>query len=141
MEKRGQMSMLTWYMDSTAQYELPGDRVLLAFKDDMTVSIFRKSTDANLKTAGECLQEVFGRPVEQLFALEKDAEQTIDAANKEAAKSGGQPEPAAVLSTPGPVLTAPGPDPAETAAEQSFRNGAEYFQKLSEKMNFPIEWK
>ncbi|MBP5730819.1 MAG: hypothetical protein J6X19_06410, partial [Clostridia bacterium] len=137
MEKRGQMSMLTWYMDSTAQYELPGDRVLLAFKDDMTVSIFRKSTDANLKTAGECLQEVFGRPVEQLFALEKDAAQTIEAANKEAAKNGEVLEPAA-----GTVpFVAPGPDPAETAAEQSFRNGTEYFQKLSDKMNFPIEWK
>ena len=141
MEKRGQMSMLTWYMDSTAQYELPGDRVLLAFKDDMTVSIFRKSTDANLKTAGECLQEVFGRPVEQLFALEKDAEQTIDAANREAAKSGEQPEPAAALTAPEPQPTVPGPDLADAAAEQSFRNGTEYFQKLSEKMNFPIEWK
>jgi DNA polymerase-3 subunit gamma/tau len=137
MEARGQMSMLTWYMDSTAQYELPGDRVLLAFKDDMTVSIFKKSTPANLKIAGECLQTVFGRPVEQLFALEKDAAQTIEAANKEAAKNGEVPEPAAGTMP----FVAPGPDPAETAAEQSFRNGTEYFQKLSDKMNFPIEWK
>ena len=143
MEARGQMSMLTWYTDSTAQYELPGDRLLLAFTDDMTVSIFRKSTTANLKIASECLGKVFGRPMEQIFAMEKEAAETIDAANKEAVKNGELPARTAAApeaKLPETSLPAAGPAPQAAPADREFRNGAEYFQKLSEKMNFPIEW-
>ena len=143
METRGQMSMLTWYTDSTAQYELPGDRLLLAFTDDMTVSIFRKSTAANLKIASDCLGKVFGRPMEQIFAMEKEAAETIDAANKEAVKNGELPARTAAApeaKLPETSLPAAGPAPQAAPADREFRNGAEYFQKLSEKMNFPIEW-
>ncbi len=140
METRGQMSMLTWYTDSTAQYELPGDRLLLAFADDMTVSIFRKSTAANLRVANESLTKVFGRPMEQIFVMEKEAAETIDAANREAAKNGEAPAAATESQRPEAPLTASAPVHEETAAERNFRSGAEYFQKLSEKMNFPIEW-
>ncbi|MBQ2307484.1 MAG: DNA polymerase III subunit gamma/tau [Clostridia bacterium] len=143
METRGQMSMLTWYTDSTAQYELPGDRLLLAFTDDMTVSIFRKSTAANLKVASDCLGKVFGRPMEQIFAMEKEAAETIDAANKEAVKNGELPARTAAApeaKLPETSLPAAGPAPQAAPADREFRNGAEYFQKLSEKMNFPIEW-
>ena len=143
METRGQMSMLTWYTDSTAQYELPGDRLLLAFTDDMTVSIFRKSTAANLKIASDCLGKVFGRPMEQIFAMEKEAAETIDAANKEAVKNGELPARTAAApeaKLPETSLPAAVPAPQAAPADREFRNGAEYFQKLSEKMNFPIEW-
>ena len=143
MEARGQMSMLTWYTDSTAQYELPGDRLLLAFTDDMTVSIFRKSTAANLKIASDCLGKVFGRPMEQIFAMEKEAAETIDAANKEAVKNGELPARTAAApeaKLPETSLPAAGPAPQAAPADRDFRNGADYFQKLSEKMNFPIEW-
>ena len=111
MVMRGQMSMETWYSESTEQYELPGDRLLMVFEDDMTVSILRKSTPANLKTVNESIASVFGRRMEQIFADSQEARAIIDSAKPDGA-------------------------PAES---DGFERAANYFGELSQKMNFPVK--
>ncbi len=132
MERRGQVSMLTWYSESTEQYELPGDRLLMVFEDDMTVSILRKSTPANLKVVNEAIAHVLGRPMEQVVALKSDAKGIIADAEKAAAASGTAEE------DPGESGTFA--DNAQDTKKKEFEAGVKYFENLSKKMNFKIEY-
>ena len=127
MEKRGQVSMLTWYSESTEQYELPGDRLLMVFEDDMTVSILQKSTPANLKVVNEAIASVLGRPMEQVIALRSDAKGIISDAEKAA-------EPAAA------VISADERDTGADVKKNEFDAGIKYFENLAQKMNFRIEY-
>ena len=132
MERRGQVSMLTWYSESTEQYELPGDRLLMVFEDDMTVSILRKSTPANLKVVNEAIAHVLGRPMEQVVALKSDAKGIIADAEKAAAASGTAEE------DPGGSGTFA--DNAQDTKKNEFEAGVKYFENLAKKMNFKIEY-
>ena len=132
MERRGQVSMLTWYSESTEQYELPGDRLLMVFEDDMTVSILRKSTPANLKVVNEAIAHVLGRPMEQVVALKSDAKGIIADAEKAAAASGTAEEDPGVSGTFA--------DNAQDTKKNEFEAGVKYFENLAKKMNFKIEY-
>ena len=132
MERRGQVSMLTWYSESTEQYELPGDRLLMVFEDDMTVSILRKSTPANLKVVNEAIAHVLGRPMEQVVALKSDAKGIIADAEKAAAASGTAEED--------PGVSGIFADNAQDTKKNEFEAGVKYFENLAKKMNFKIEY-
>ncbi|MBO4327277.1 MAG: DNA polymerase III subunit gamma/tau [Clostridia bacterium] len=162
MEKRGQMSMLAWYMESTDQYELPGDRLLMAFEDDMTVSILRKSSPGNLKVVNESIAYIFGRPMEQMVALKGDAEKAVETVEREAHEAegvAGKVSPAAqTLATSSAATTsaagaasanmqaAAARTETETATSAAkvtgagFDDGVRYFENLSKKMNFKIDY-
>ena len=151
MEHRGQMSMLTWYSDSTAQYELSGDRLLIVFDDDMTVSILKKSTAANLKVVNEAIAARFGRKMEQVFAETGEAGKMIDAAKGTTAVVAATaapvvPEASAVQTVTvddGPAEKTVG-KPAETKSEKpddKFGSAVDYFKNLAEKMNFTVDFK
>ncbi len=141
MDHRGQASMLAWYSESTQQYELPGDRFMMVFEEEMTVNILKKSTPANLKVVNEVIASTFGRPMEQVIALKEDAPVIIAEAEKAA--------PGAAVTAFGSaerVETAAGTPAAEkTALEGSsdpgFDAGVRYFENLSKKMNFKIDYK
>lgn len=136
MEKRGQVSMLTWYSESIEQYELPGDRLLMVFEDDMTVSILQKSTPANLKVVNEAIASVLGRPMEQVVALKADAKGIIADAEKAAAASGTGADDAGVAETVPDNVPVNAPD----AKKNEFDAGIKYFENLAQKMNFRIEY-
>ena len=136
MEKRGQVSMLTWYSESIEQYELPGDRLLMVFEDDMTVSILQKSTPANLKVVNEAIASVLGRPMEQVVALKADAKGIIADAEKAAEASGTGADDAGVTETVPDNVPVNAPD----AKKNEFDAGIKYFENLAQKMNFRIEY-
>lgn len=145
MDHRGQISMLAWYTDSTAQYELPGDKLLVVFDDDMTVSILKKSSAANLKVVNEAISAKFGRKMDQLFALEDEVKKIIDATKPKAVAvsantaqptdTAAQPTDAAAQST-----DAAPKSPSEQAVDDGFGTAVDYFQKLSGKMNFRVDF-
>jgi DNA polymerase-3 subunit gamma/tau len=159
MEHRGQMSMLTWYSDSTAQYELSGDRLLIAFDDDMTVSILKKSTAANLKVVNEAIAARFGRKMEQVVAETGEAQKMIDAAKGTSAAFAAPVASVATVATAEPAASAatadsrpakneepalPDERPAETGSERpddKFDSAVDYFKNLAGKMNFSVDFK
>ena len=159
MDHRGQISMLAWYTDSTAQYELPGDKLLVVFDDDMTVSILKKSSAANLKVVNEAISAKFGRKMDQLFALEDEVKKIIDATKPKAvAVSANTAQPTGTSAQPTdtaaqPTDTAAQPtgtsaqptdaapkSPSEQAVDDGFGTAVDYFQKLSGKMNFRVDF-
>ena len=142
MEQRGQTSMLSWYSESVEQYELPGDRFLMVFDEEMTVNILTKSSAANLKKVNEAIAAVFGRPMEQVIRLKPDAQIVIKEANSAAVADKSETASPVAGGSDASTDNSASQNAAETAADidrAGFENGVNYFENLARKMNFKID--
>ena len=134
--------MLSWYSESVEQYELPGDRFLMVFDEEMTVNILTKSSAANLKKVNEAIAAVFGRPMEQVIRLKPDAQIVIKEANSAAAADKSETASPVAGGSDASTDNSASQNAAETAADidrAGFENGVNYFENLARKMNFKID--